>query len=48
MTDKYIRDVELARLEALAAELGCTVAALIEWHSRLMAWELDEQAAPLQ
>ena len=47
-TPKYDQEVEQARLEALAAELGCTVVALIEWHCREVAWELDaDEAAPL-
>jgi hypothetical protein len=46
-TPKYDQEIEQARLEALAAALGCTVVALIEWHCRVVAWELDEEAAPL-
>ena len=45
---EYNRETEQARWEVLAAALGCTVVALIEWHCLLVAWELDEDAAPLQ
>jgi hypothetical protein len=46
-TPKYDQVIEQARWEALAAALGCTVVALIEWHCREVAWELDEDAPKL-
>jgi hypothetical protein len=45
---KYDREIEQARWEALATALGVTVEALIVWYCREIAFELDEDAAPLQ
>ena len=45
---RYDHDRDREHWEALAVERGCTVGALIEWHCRVVAWELDEEAPTLQ
>jgi hypothetical protein len=45
---EHNRAVEQARWEALAAELGVTYEALVEWYCFQVAWELDEDAPSLQ